>query len=428
MEKKEVELRISDLAAALLKRVKPILCITLAAILLAGGFGAYKAKNSKASQASDKQIEIAEMLREGKRKKVAHYEQYIENSVYYNMDYLHRGECCLTIYIDSGFKVDPEIATIVTDPQASIVSAYTRIFLHDSDLIEEIKKMMDLEIEDEYLFELIDVAGITERIVRITVLNDNLEAAEKAAYYLYESLYSRTSEQVADHDANIIAAFTGYELDEDMYTKQTTVNSDYKTTRSEYISANSDLKALKNTRIQASAAATLKSAAKYAAVGLIGGLVAACLLFLLVAAFSGKVQNQYEVQSRYPFPVIGVLPRSRKVWFDRWIRKLEGEPIGEPETLAQATAQSLAACAGERKIGLVSTVGSAVPEKLVKDTDEKVQWCGDLLREAEAVKALAGVDGVVLVETRGKTRKDLMDSEVLRAKMLGKEIVGVILA
>ena len=34
----------------------------------------------------------------------------------------------------------------------------------------------------------------------------------------------------------------------------------------------------------------------------------------------------------------------------------------------------------------------------------------------------------MLVEQRGKSRVDLIDAEVLRAKALGKEILGIVLA
>ena len=50
------------------------------------------------------------------------------------------------------------------------------------------------------------------------------------------------------------------------------------------------------------------------------------------------------------------------------------------------------------------------------------------LAYAESVKELNDFEGIVLVEQRGKSRVDLVDAEVLRAKALGKDILGIVLA
>ena len=53
---------------------------------------------------------------------------------------------------------------------------------------------------------------------------------------------------------------------------------------------------------------------------------------------------------------------------------------------------------------------------------------GSIIDDAQSVRELADFDGIVLVERRGKSRIDLVDAEVLRAKALDKEILGIVLA
>ena len=171
-----------------------------------------------------------------------------------------------------------------------------------------------------------------------------------------------------------------------------------------------------------------KRAIKYGILGGLIGIALGCFFALIKGLFGGIIQNQNEVMNRYTFPLIGVLPRTKKVWFDKTIRKLEGEPTGNFEATAQATAQSLLSRIGDRSVCIVSTGSSAIAQKLAAYTGEKVPVIGNIIDNAEAVKKLADYTGIVLVEERGKSRVDLVDAQVLRAKALNKEIIGIVLA
>ena len=141
-----------------------------------------------------------------------------------------------------------------------------------------------------------------------------------------------------------------------------------------------------------------KRAIKYGILGGLIGIALGCFYALIKGLFGGIIQNQNEVMNRYSFPLIGVLPRTKKVWFDKTIRKLEGEPTGNFEATAQATAQSLLSRIGDRSVCIVSTGSSAIAQKLSAYTGEKVPVIGNIIDNAEAVKKLADSTGIVLVE------------------------------
>lgn len=473
MENREIELRIADLFAMLLKRAKPILAIMLATLLLAGGYGMYKSLNAeKENMVTDEQIETAEeevRTAEKNLKKLTEVEipdqertvrraenwikkrqEYLDNSLYYAMDPFQHGVSRLTFYVETDFKVEPDVAGLVTDPQTSIVLAYTKMFL-DTDIIEHVKSIMNTKSANKYIEELITISNISDRFVEIRVYNNDAAVAEKVVSYLYQTMVERLKVTVGEHSANVIGHFTGYEVDwemndahtkneEDLIAAQRALESAEETLKTKLDSisereeavetAKTELDKLKakHESTQVNFKNVSKSTVKYGGIGLIAGLVLGCGIALLNGVFGGKIQNQSEVKSRYSFPLLGVLPRTKKVWFDRSIRKLEGEPVGDFAATAQATAQSLLSRIGDRSVCLVSTEGSALTEKLAAYTDGRVAACGNILKDADAVKALSDFDGIVFVEERGRSRVDLIDGEVQRAKALGKEIIGIVLA
>ena len=488
MNNKEIELRIPDLVAMLLKGFRLILCLTLIAALLGGAYGVYSALNTDEEnrvtkedvEAAEKAVTAAEIaisdaekaltkryeieIPDGERKVeraellVQRRQEYLDNSLYYKMNPFERGVSRLKFYVETNFTVDPDVASIVEDPQTSIVLAYTSIYPFDSEILERVRAIMHTDAEKQYIEELISVSNIADRFVEIRVYHEDAQIAEQVVTYLYQTMLSRLKGSVAEHSANVIGTFTGYEVDWAMNDSHTTNEDSLFSAERSLESAEESLQALKDGIADKEQAITdakdklvevqkdlekirkeyentepnlsnvAKKAAKYGAIGLIIGLILGCGIVLVFALFGGKIQNQSDVLNRYAFPLIGVLPRTKRVWFDKTIRKLEGEPIGDFEATAQATAQSLLSRIGERKVCLVSSESNSIAEKLAAYTEGRVTVLGNILKNPDAVKELSSFDGIVLVEQRGTSRVDLIDGEVLRAEALGKEILGIVLA
>lgn len=488
MKTDEIELRIADLAAMVLKAARSILCLMLVLALVFGAYGAYTVVKSasapkvteedvtKAEKAvktaentvkraekalvSRNEIEIPDAARKVERAKllVQRRQEYLDNSIYYAMNPFERGISLLTFYVKTDFTVDPDVAGLVEDPRTAIVQAYAQIYPFDSEILDHVRAIMKTNVPKQYIEELISVSTSSSCFVTIQVLYTDVEVAEQVVNYLYETMVSRLKGTVAEHSANVIGTFTGYEVDWDMNDSHTEnedslINAEravteaedaladlvagvsdkelaIETAKTKLSTAKSDLEktrnALENTKVNVKN--VTKKAVTFGVVGLVMGLVLGCMVALIHGLFNGRFQNQSEVKSRYTFPLIGVLPRTRKVWFDKVIRKLEGEPVGNFDATANATIQSLLGCIGDRRVCLISSQCVPVAEQLAERTDGQVKVLGSILDSAEAVKELADYDAIVLVEERGKSRADLVDAEVLRANALHKEILGIVLA
>ena len=81
----------------------------------------------------------------------------------------------------------------------------------------------------------------------------------------------------------------------------------------------------------------------------------------------------------------------------------------------------------DRSVCLISSGSRNSADLIASYTENRVQTIGSILDNAEAIRKLSEFTGVVLVEERGKSRIDSIDAEILRAKSLGKDIIGIVL-
>lgn len=484
----EVEVRLSDLFAGLLKAFKLILCLALVFALLGGAFGVYKtidsAKHPSVTEddikAAEKAVEKAEdRVKANERSlenlfnieipdaetKIVRAEQllqrrqeYLDNSLYYAMNPFHRGVSRVTLFVDTETEVNPSSPWMTVNPQSSIVIAYTKIYPFDSEILENVKRIMDTDADLPYINELISVSNVSNQFVEICVYHDDADVAKEVTDYLLETLQERLSSSVGDYSANVVGYFVGYEVDWSMNDSHNTNDDRLLSAERALDNAKEDLEKLNNETREAREQAIedaktalddakknlndlnkkysttsaepkniVKQALKKALVFLAVGLFLGCFGVLVRYFMSGRIQSINTVVSRYSFPVLGILPCSRKRWFEKSIRKLEGEPDTDFESAGNAAAESIATVVGAQKVAYVSSEGAAEIEKILPFTGELLPVCGDILKDPKAVKAAGAYDAFVLVEERGRSRVALIDSEVRRIASLGKDVKGIVL-
>ena len=488
MNNKEIEIRFSDLLAMMLKSLKMIIALALILGLLGCAYGVCSAlreqprvtledveaaetnvalAKSRLTSAENAlsfrdEVTIPNAKREVERAEllVQQLQEYRDNSIYYGMNPYHHGAARLRFTVETDYAVLPELAVQANDPRIGIVNAYIGMRPFDSETLDKVLAILGIEVPQQYIAELISVRNINDYLVEIRFYYDDLQVAEKVVNYLYETMTARGAEMLSEHQAKVLTVASGYETDQAMNDNLTAFEKNLTDAEEAFRTANKSYQAAlsnaaeKTTEQAVTEAAenliaaenALQSAqANYAnnrpnvrhlvkelvKTGLAGGLIGAvlgCFFALCKSIFGGVIQNQNEVMNRYAFPLIGVLPRTKKQWFDASIRKLEGEPTGSFDATAQATAQSLLARIGEKSVCLVSTGDGAVARKLAAYTDDALPVIGSIIGDANAVKELAKYDGIVLVEERGRSRVDLVDAEVLRAEALHKDIIGIVLA
>lgn len=482
MNNKEVEIRFSDLLAMMLKAGKAILCFALILGLLGAAYGVYSTVKGQPQatqedvEAAERNVALAESILEkaqnsllfhstvkvpGAEEKVTRAEQtvlqmqeYMKNSVYYGMNPFHRGAAELRFTVEADTAA---AANSPEDPRVGVVIAYTQMCPFDSETMDQLRTIMGVEMPLQYVEELVSVSSDEDHhVVIISACHDDLETAERMVDYLYQVMTVKAAECLPKHQAKVLAAYKGYGTDWVMSQNHAQAEESLVNAEVALANASNAFRELQNdtsaeqavtdaSRALRSAQAALRSAqsslanrpsmsnlakraVKYGLLCGLVGLFLGCGCALLKGLFGGVIQNQNEVMNRYAFLLIGVLPRTKKQWFDASIRKLEGEPTGSFDATAQATAQSLLARIGEKRVCLVSTGDGAVARKLAAYTNDALPVVGSIIDSADAVKELSKYEGIVLVEERGRSRVDLVDAEVLRAKALNKEILGIILS
>lgn len=485
-EQSEISIRISDLCAAFLKKIKPIVLFVLVFALLGALFGAYRAshagagvseealreaetalvdaKNSvaEAESALSELLEIeipqAEANVERAKLMLQQRQDYLDRSLYYALDPLHCGVSRLTLYVETDTEIDPEAPWLTSDPRTSIAQAYARLYPFDTELLEHVRQIMKADSELADLGEMISITNNNDPFVAIRVFHEDAEVADEVMDYLLVALQQRLTKIFGDYSAQVINRFVGYEVNESIITCHVEAEDNLALAQTDLFTAEQSLQTLKeNTKASAeqliednrSAAAEaeeellslqerfanakptakniVKKAVFFAVVFCVLGVFAACALVCLDKILSGKLQDINDVLTRCPFPLIGTLPAKKKRPFEKTIRKLEGEPDLDFETAGKATAQSLFSVVGDRRIALVSSEGLDTVQEFLPFTGERIPVCGDLLRDAEAVKAAKDFDGFVLVEKRGRSRFDLIAAEARRIEALGKQVEGIIL-
>ena len=489
MENKERLLRLSDLFAMLLKSFVLIVCIALvfAVFGAARSISSQKKLNSGSSgpleqlqktfdearqtlainENSLKSVEEAQIPALSEHiswasKNIVRLQNHIDNSLLMALDPYACPEASMSFYLHAQQLPVIDFQSIqsyaMVDEELEVISSYRTLWPLDSDALETVRSILGIDAEPLYIREIATVAynpanGFTE----IKVCCSDTEAAQKAVDYLYQTLKKQLDKTVGSYQITPVGSFCGVVVDQDVKNDQAAfisiltgltqelsdseknlsnlrkgiseMKAQVDNARASYRSAKSALDEAERKLSDPNAAGPVSRRAilrKAILFGLLGAFLS-CVAVICVGLFGKTLQSHGEFALRYPIPLLGVLPRKRKYLFEKLIRRLEGEGAYSYDAAAQAAAQSLLAAAGGRSVCLTSSLGRSMTEEFLPYLDGRFQSCGDILGEADAVKALSGFDGVVLVEKRGKSSIDLIDSEVLRIKALGKEIIGAIL-
>lgn len=487
-EQKETIIRLSDLGAAILRAFKPILVFVLIFAILGGVFGIRRTQRAAANtkvapeelaEAEKTAVDANQAYREAENnlktleeisipnaeatlammeQTFLGWQEYKDNSIYFSMDPFHRGVSRVTLFFRAPELEDDEPTSESADTQTdNEAEAFTRAFLHGTERLEAVRQIMNVDLQPTYIKELIRIYSRSERIVEFNVWSNDLAVAREASDYLLEAFLQYVSESKSVYSVTVIGRFDGYEVDWSLSKSHETDNDKINTARADYFTAKQTLEALVASRDDVKQIAELnrllaaeaeeklqqlhqqekggtpsrrtlvKSGIRFAVVFSVLGAILACVFVFLSMVTSGKLRNVNSVITRYPFPVIGVLPGKKKRLFGKTIRRLEGEPDLDYDSAGRAAAQSLISLKGDRAIALVSSENGSLLHDLEAFTGDRVPVCGNLLKDVDAVKAAEKYDGFVLVEAKGRSRFDLIDAEISRIRMLGKEIEGIVL-
>ena len=492
MENKEIHIRIQDIFASCLKSIVCVAAVTVAFGAIFGAYGFYKARHTtvsgsyaskvaiKESEVSDKELAISNlekanttirdveipyaesriekeliMTQEGK--------EYVDNSIFYSMDPLNCGTAKISFAIDAPVpeNVTEDIATYKDNELRRVSNLCASACPFSDDVMKKVADILKIDVDLQYVEELIYITNYANVYCRLDVYYPDAELAKKAADYLFGELTKIIEGYNPEYKLSVISEYCGYEVNWAIYDDHSKTsdkiilaeknlsmdmdsidtmnqkidenNNNLAVARSELDALNAELlKAKSNMENAVQSQSAKRNVIKYGLIGAIFGFILSCVYVYVKYLLGGKIRNRNTIIGRYNYPLLGVVPSTKKRFFDKTIKKLEGDPIYTNEDIISAiAANTLAIASVEGSTGncLVGTIDPNDPSltALKEALGEKVKYAGNILSEANAVKELESYSHVVLVEKRNESAVDSLTEEITKIKSLKKEIVGIIL-
>lgn len=439
-QRQEVDLK--DLMFYVLYRWKKMIMIALIMAVLVGAYQMLSAKRSNASlsnntenaayqealEAYEAQLAAAQGNVDTVNEAIAAQEKYIQESILMNMNANSYYEGTYSVYITS---------------QSSNVLTTFQDLMNGSDVQASAAESMGWEVQ--YLAELVSVTLVSNSNVegRLTI-NVAAPTEEQATQLLnlyvgaYQSVGTQITSAVAEFEAAVIdnqvnkASSTIYE------SAQKTAKEALTGYRANLVSYQKTLDALvaPEAPTTVTPVSTVKAGIKGAVIGAVLGviLVGGCCCVSFVTG--DRIYSPDELKERKQVKIMGVLPdvgSKKRGPVIKALRKLEGRKTDANEdkewSLIAANVNNYRA--GAQVIMVTGTAEKAVILKAAKELrdrmpDVKVMSAGNMLTEASTLTHLPVCDGVLLVETVGKSRYKDLGLEIEKIQDMEKQLIGCV--
>lgn len=450
----EQEIDLKDLMFAVFHKWRGII---LTAIILAVLLGGYKLGTNLISDTSDQgtqDVESAyaeeqemyertkalyELEIDGLKEKIEAQESYINNSILMRIVPYNKYVASAEVFVRTDAPVNESgVYLLQSDPADSIIKAYENV-IKRADGVEDI---LGNNIAPRYIRELmathIDYSG---NVLTVSVAYTDEIGAAEILDALLDSLERETpevNEKFGNHDLIIMDKISGVVTDTNLLSvQQNNMNSivtlqkslDEKEKAAEELTPPLQPSTL-------SAVSSLKTGIKY---GVLGGVLGAflsvfciCVVFLM----SDKLNSEKELKNRFGLRILGVFaPVQKKRVFagiDKWLNRMEGKVSRKPAEVYEIMAVNVINYmkAGKK----IMILGSASNEKMVEIAEElkrrvdgiEIQVGQDMEHYAETLSLLPEAGQIILVEERGQSKFEEIQSQVEVIRSLDKDIIGCV--
>jgi len=439
-----ITINLKDIFFYVLRRWKPVFVIALVFALLLGSIQAFREYRIgiKAEDTQSYWIEYQNYQDElalykdrvvTVQSKIDALQSYMDHSVLMNTDYRNVYVAKATYYIDSGYKIMPEVDYQDPDKTGTVTWNYSN-FLQDYSIYEDIGLKMG--IEAKYLMELVSIHMPSESMLMLAVYHSDKAIAQMIMTALQEKLNSvqtHLNATVAEHTLTQMTNTCGLYVDDSLKANQQATRDELLSYQDELILLKQELHDLKEVGSPDTPNA-LAAFIKWCIVGcLASGALAAAFLFFKVV-FVNCVLVPDDLVSRYNIPVLGsVMHEGKKRDFiSLWLRRLEGRLEKNSEENIQFLAVNLQNHLGDVRKILVCGDASAEENGLLSAPlskylpDVHFASAGSLLREVSALKKLAECDAVLLTVIGDASCNKDIAKELNLIRECGKSAVGFV--
>lgn len=388
------------------------LALVLCGVKAAGEWAGYQ--NSGSNEAQKITLERYEAKRTSLEKQVedlrvsVHNQQsYIRESQLMKLDPYGFYETNLTVYVDTGYQIQPDMGYQDPDKTAAVISSYQVILTGET----AVQAMADaMGTESRYLLELITIEvpeDTNTMCIRASYADE--AGAEKLLEQLLlqiDHAQQQIAQSITDHQISVVEQYVQQKLDAEIDTIQKSEAERLTNLIGSLEGAQNELQSLKKPELSAQG---LKDVVKAAVIfAVIGGILG---VFLGVCAawaghiFGGKVYSARTLYNRTGLRVLGcVADTESRDSVIRFLRRMEGRSVMEAQQQSRLVAASVkGVCRDAKKLlvtgSLDASAGAGVVQALVQAMPQvQIVSCGSLLRDVAAVEALEDCDQVLLIE------------------------------
>lgn len=344
---------------------------------------------------------------------------YIDNSILMTLDPYHAYSCGFYLYTTAETE-DPAMA----EQTVTAICREYYAYLISPEVMEHLAA--EFHMDARYMRELFSYSFSGDNCLSVTVRGRSTEEAQsmaEAAAQLAQDQTVSVTQTLGAHTVSIIPVTMGSKIDFGLYDTQNTTHQKLTTMKNTLTSTITELKKLAPTELTSGDTQPLL----FGAVGAFLGVFLVAALACVGHLASSRVYSARMLKDRTGLCLLGCIGAKKHGPIDRWLRKLEGRAT---EADAEAVAANIAnRCKDISKLLLLGNCNASHAEALTRLLDQqKVDYtlCTDPARSAQSINALAQCDGVVLVETCGKSVYDQVLHCKDTAEEYGKPIIGCV--
>lgn len=444
MRKDDQMIYLKDLLFAALYQWRRILAVSIVLAMLLGGLGAasawkdYSENNlveplpEEIAAYEAEKLRLEELLADT-QENIQNQEKYLKESELMALNPYQYYRASMNFIVDADYQIMPGMQYQNPDPTASVLWAY-RTILDSGYAIDVVAESVGME--GKYLKELVHYTEDADTgSLSLSVRYSTVKGAQKLLELLVAQLKAikpQIDETIGKHEIRLVTSYVTECADLDLLDTQEAAENyleELQVTLEDTQTALDELVA-PTTQTVMTKADVVKKAVIYAVVGAVLGIFVVSAVAWVSHVGSGKIYSARTLQNWTGIKVLGCVPASEsKNAIDRRLKMLEGRSIGE-EQIAVTAANVRNYCAGATSLlvaGDCDVRNRDLVSEVLKKAGVEAAACGDLLHSAEALQALPGCDGVLLVEKCGCSRyADVLQTMELVADQ-GKPIVGCVL-
>lgn len=375
-------------------------------------------------------------------KKISDQQEYLDKSIYINLDPYDINCAEAEYYISTDYKILPGMDYQNIDYTDTIARSYVSL-LGNADIMNEIAEKFGTQ--NRYLKEILDIY-VSNRILTIKVIHSDSDTAqqilESVVSYL-PSIGDDITKNIAEHSLGMINKTLFSYIDLNLIDRQNEQNAllqslnQTKTENDNIIDdATYKLRELGKDEIALNGDTNLvKKTIKYILLGIIAGILLVYVYGCVIYVISDRIYIGNEIAERFGLKIVGKLASGKnKNAVDRCISKAEGRSYDNTSIINyQIIAENIMGM--KDKYSSIYITGS-ISDVEIKNLSKKIiplltginiKAGSDIFNNPEAVKGLSESEAVLLVEQCGISRYSVILEEINKAEWFGKPVIGFVI-